>query len=159
MTVDSDALCISDDGGNSYCTQKCGPERTCYNEVTKKGDVICSSTETCINAICYDSTKTCSPENLNGLCEEGKTCDAGTCKSVCLANEVYLNGICTLETLLCSPQNLNGVCDKGLACSEEGICTATGCPDEYTCKSPIQLLGHPLKGMFVCVKTIQEETK
>ena len=156
MTLDSDALCISYDGNSSYCTQKCGPKRTCYSETTKKGDVICKSTEKCVDAVCYDIKKTCSPDNLNGLCPEGKKCnESGNCQSICQPNEIYLRGACVLETTKCSPQNVTGACDTGLECSEQGKCEAVGCPENYDCVSPIQLQGHPLKGMYVCVKSTE----
>jgi len=159
MTLDSDALCISYDGNTSYCTQKCGPKRSCYSDTTKKGDVICKSTEKCVDAVCYDIVETCSTENLNGLCPSGSNCNqSGNCESICEPNEVYLQGKCVLETLVCSPQNPKGACDTGLECSELGKCEAIGCPESYNCVSPIQLLGHPLKGMYVCVKAEEIST-
>jgi hypothetical protein len=152
MTVDNDAMCVSYLGNTSYCTQKCGPKRTCYNEITQKGDVICKSTEKCIDAECYDLKAVCSPDNKNGVCESGKKCDNGSCKSICEANELFLNNTCVLEIEVCSSAKPDGVCDEGLAC-QEGKCVPVGCPDGYECTSPIRLKGHTLKGMYVCVKS------
>ena len=152
MTVDSDALCLSYIGNDSYCTQKCGPERTC-------ADVQCGDLEACIAAICIKKELACSPDNKKGQCEEGFKCDEteGVCKTTCEEGKSYIAGSCKDNTELCSPEKADGICGTGLKCTEEGKCVPTGCPSEYTCEAPIQLLGHPLKGLHVCVKS--EESK
>jgi len=146
MTVDTDALCLSYIGNDSYCTQKCGPARSC-------ADVQCGAEESCIAAICIDIKLACSPENKKGQCEEGFKCDEteGVCKTSCEEGKSYIAGSCKDNTELCSEAKPDGICGDGLTCIE-GLCTPTGCPSKYKCESPIQLLGHPLKGMYVCVK-------
>lgn len=108
-TLNSDALCVSYVGYDSYCTQKCGPQKVI------SCDPQCDGDNSCIQQV--DGTSSCVPtENLCGI---GK----------------------------------DGVCHNGLTCNTtNGRCEASDCPSGYICHNPVQLLGHPFTGVYICIE-------
>jgi len=151
LTVNSDGLCLSYDGHDSYCTEKCGPERGCAAVECTLGDAEGNGVEKCVDSICYPEKEVCSAENVNGLCDRGTKCEAGHCVSSCEVGQVYIKGACHPNSELCSSTNLEGLCQTGTDCIE-GKCTPVGCSEGYKCTAPINLLGHPFKDQYICIK-------
>jgi len=131
-TLDSDALCMSYLGEQPYCTQKCGPE------VANCSTVFCENTQTCVEGTCYDRGDICSTNSPNGVCKTGLSCNNGSC----------VQKSCTIENTDSCPQGFNCI---------DGVCEASGCPSDYQCLSPIQLLGHPFNGVYLCIKKEEQE--
>ncbi|MBN2695322.1 hypothetical protein JXR93_11735 [bacterium] len=131
-TLDSDALCMSYLGNEPYCTQKCGPTvETCST-------VFCENSQTCVEGVCYERADICSTSNPNGVCKTGMLCNEGSC----------VQKSCTVDS----------ECSDGFSCVNS-VCEASGCPENYDCLSPIQLLGHPFNGVYLCVEKKNETTE
>ncbi len=76
------------------------------------------------------------------------------CDDIDYKKQWLVGGVCVLEQDVqnkCSAQNPTGTCQDNMIC-ENGTCIGQGCPSNWLCESPIQLLGHPFKGVYVCVK-------
>ena len=157
LDLDSDGICMSYEGKNSYCTVKCGPSRGCaavqcaFDYEDKNGEIV--EGETCVDSICYPKAMICSETNVNGLCSTGTKCDGGICISICDATEVFIHGVCHPTSELCSVVKKDGLCAIGSTC-KDGSCTPTGCEayPGYECVAPINLKGHPFKNQNICIK-------
>lgn len=151
LSFNKDGLCLSFSGADSYCTQRCGADVGCDGISCKAPDKDGNGGETCVNSICYPQKDLCSTNNPNGVCDKSKKCENGTCVSKCSTGEIYIQDSCHSESEMCSASNKTGLCVKGTIC-DNGTCIATGCDEGYSCKAPIELLGHPFKGRSVCIK-------